>query len=261
MILTALAFVFGAFSLQQMSVLPSIHWVWACIPLLLFNFLLLNAGQRFLVLCKRPLFLLSSFLLGFLWAQLFAVIRLDDALPTAWENKPIQIIGVVASISELTERGERFRFNVEKVLTENAVVPQHLSLAYYSTQAWDESISHKAPKVVAFHPGQRWQLTVRLKRPHGTQNPHGFDFEAWALAENIRATGTIKAKAENKKLQDFVWRPAYMIEHLRGLIQQRISQTLAGKPYSGVIQALVMGMTARFQSMTGSFFYEQTRRI
>jgi competence protein ComEC len=50
-----------------------------------------------------------------------------------------------------------------------------------------------------------------------------------------------QAKADNNKLQDFVWRPAYIVEHLRELIQQRISLALAGKPYSGVIQALVMG--------------------
>jgi competence protein ComEC len=96
-------------------------------------------------------------------------------------------------------------------------------------------------RLAQFKAGERWQFTVRLKRPHGTQNPYGFDFEAWALAENIRATGSIKAKADNKKLQDFVWLPAYIAEHLREIIQQRISLVLAGKPYSGVIQALVMG--------------------
>lgn len=241
MILSALAFVFGAFCLQQMPVLPVIHWVLACVPLLLLNLLLSNARQRFLTLCKHPALILSSFLLGFLWAWLLAANRLDDELPAAWQNKPIQMIGVVAGIPELTERGERFRFDVEKVLTESAVVPRHISLAHYSRHATDEATMPAAVRFAQFKAGQRWQLTVRLKRPHGTQNPHGFDFEAWALAENIRATGTIKTKADNKKLQDFVWRPAYMIEHVRELVQQRIALTLAAKAYSGVIQALVMG--------------------
>ena len=98
-----------------------------------------------------------------------------------------------------------------------------------------------AARVSKFKPGERWRITARLKRPHGTQNPHGFDFEAWALAENIRATGTIKAKADNAKLQDFVRRPRYLVEHIRQLIQQQISSALVNKPYSGIIQALVMG--------------------
>ena len=82
---------------------------------------------------------------------------------------------------------------------------------------------------------------MRLKRPHGTQNPHGFDFESWALSENIRATGSIKSKAGLKKLDDFVWRPSYLVERLREQVKQRIAQTLTNKPYSGIIQALVIG--------------------
>jgi len=52
-------------------------------------------------------------------------IRLADELPAALENKPIQIFSLVVSVSELTERGERFRFDVEKVLTNTAVTPWH----------------------------------------------------------------------------------------------------------------------------------------
>lgn len=241
MIFLALAFVCGAFCLQQMPVLPSPYWALTLIPLLLINIKLTNVNQYFLVSLKRPVLILSSFLFGFFWAATLATIRLADELPATWENKPIEIVGVVASVSELTERGERFRFDVEKVLTKTAITPRHISLSYYSPGVWGEPILHNGPRLAQFKAGQRWQFTVRLKRPHGTQNPHGFDFEAWALAENIRATGSIKAKADNKKLQDFVWRPAYFVEHIRELIQQRISLVLAGKPYSGVIQALVMG--------------------
>lgn len=223
MILSALAFVFGAFCLQQMSVLPDIRWFLAAVPLLLLQLFLTNNKPKFFKYFRRAVFVVSSFLLGFLWAALLAVIRLDDALPAAWENKPLQIIGVVANVSELTERGERFRFDVEQVLTENAVVPQHISLAYYSNQGQGEPVVgtgiDQGTRFAQFRAGERWQLTVRLKRPHGTQNPHGFDFEAWALAENIRATGSVKTKADNIKLQEFVWRPAYVVAHVRELIQ------------------------------------------
>lgn len=245
MILSALAFVFGAFCLQQMSVLPDMAWMLAVLPLLWLQLFLANNKPKFPEYFRRAVLAVASFLLGFLWAALLATIRLDDALPAAWENQPLQITGVVANVSELTERGERFRFDVEQVLTENAVVPRHISLAYYSNQVLDESVEGPGLDQVArfaqFKAGERWQLTVRLKRPHGTQNPHGFDFEAWALAENIRATGSIKTKADNIKLQEFVWRPTYVVAHVRELIQQRIALALAGKAYSGVIQALVMG--------------------
>lgn len=241
MIFLALAFVFGAFCFQQMPMLPSLYWALVLIPLLLICLKLANSNQHFLALLKRPVFILSSFLLGFFWAAAFAATRLSDELPASWENKPIKIVGVVARVSEQTERGERFRFDVEEVLTKTAVTPRHISLSYYAQGVRGDADVNSLPKLAQFKAGERWQFTVRLKRPHGTQNPHGFDFEAWALAENIRATGSIKAKADNKKLQDFVWRPVYFVEHVREIIQQRISIVLAGEPYSGVIQALVMG--------------------
>ena len=82
---------------------------------------------------------------------------------------------------------------------------------------------------------------MRLKRPHSTYNPHGFDFEAWALAENIRATGSIRNKSNYKKLDNFVFKPSYIVEHWRENIGNHISQALQNKPYSGVIRALVVG--------------------
>jgi len=245
MVFPALAFVFGAFCLQLLPALPGPLWVLALIPLLLINIRIDGVNQRVLTLLRRPALVLLSFFLGFLWAAAFAAIRLSDALPAAWENKPVQIVGVVASVSELHERGERFRFDVEEVLTKAAVVPRHISLGYYRPQLAGEAITGQVSGIAKFRAGERWQFTVRLKRPHGTQNPHGFDFEAWALSENIRATGSIKAKADNKKLQDFVWRPGYMVEHVREVVQQRISRVLAGKPYSGIVQALVMGDDSR----------------
>lgn len=48
MIVLALAFVFGAFCLQQMPVLPSLYWALAFIPLLLIQIKLVNVNQHFL---------------------------------------------------------------------------------------------------------------------------------------------------------------------------------------------------------------------
>jgi competence protein ComEC len=175
---------------------------------------------------------------------------------------------VVASLPEVTERGERFRFDVEKILTKDDTktlkVPQHISLNYYREvesapvlSAGPENASslsnHFHPS--KFHAGERWQFTVRLKRPHSTYNPHGFDFEAWALAENMRATGTIRNKSGYKKLADFVWKPSYLIENAREKVGNRISQTLENKTYAGVTRALVVGDDSQIlQSQWDVFF-------
>jgi len=234
-----IAFVFGVFYLQQVATLPSLYWAFLLLPLAAFAYKFRFASSGYQHALKTCLFIIVGFLLGFFWAASFAVIRMSDALPHEWESKTIELIGVVATVPELTERGERFQFDVEEVLTEGAVVPRHVSLGFYPPGSWGEAPEPRS--FSRFKAGERWQLTARLKRPHSTQNPHVFDFESLALANNIRATGSIKAKALNQKLLDFVWRPRYVVEHVRELVKLRIARVLDGKPYVGVIQALVMG--------------------
>ena len=151
-------------------------------------------------------------------------------------------------------------FDIEKVLTKEAIVPKHISLSLYGTSKYgskfkkndfkasdfktnstESDVVEPDLQLSQFKAGERWQVSVRLKWPHGTANPHGFDFESWALSENIRAMGSIKSKAGIKKLDDFVWQPKYMVEHVRESVKQRIAKVLENKPYLGVIQALEMG--------------------
>ncbi len=117
--------------LQQQSVLPSMYWALLLIPCFFvlvrtyhFQFKLSKFFQKISVLILAILF-------GFFWAASFATIRLSDELSKQWEQKSIDIIGVIATLPEVTERGERFQFDVEKILTKEAEVPRHISLNYY----------------------------------------------------------------------------------------------------------------------------------
>jgi competence protein ComEC len=254
MVLAALMLVFGAWGVQQLAQLPTVPWLicaFVFATLILISQFHPRFSKQLQIQKYLKLFLLSTatFLFGVCWASSFALWRMSDKLPQAWEQKTIAIEGVVASVPEATERGMRFRFDVEKIHTKNAVVPQHISLNYYAANQYfnkksDDFLEDSERNSVSpgqFHAGERWLFSVRLKRPHSTINPHGFDFESWALSENIRATGNIKSKAGLKKIDNFVWRPSYVIEHLRENTQQRIARVLADKPYGGIIQALVMG--------------------
>lgn len=248
MIFSALMFVIGVWTVQQLAALPSLAWLLCASAVLL----LVSVSQnhpRFSIshaYIRHALLGIAVFVFGVCWATGFAMWRLSDELPHAWEQKTLEIVGVVASVPEATERGVRFRFDVENVMTPNALVPRNISLNQYRDDYF-YGVKHGQVAALAheFHAGERWQLSVSLKRPHGTQNPHGFDFEAWALSENIRATGSIKNSRKNtvanKKLSDFVWHPKYVVEHLRASVQQRIGKVLVNRPYFGIIQALVMG--------------------
>ena len=170
--------------------------------------------------------------------------RLSDQLPEAWEAKDIRINGVIASLPQRFDRGERFEFVVESAQIEGrstgGVVPSRIMLSWY--HSWDDpDDAVQTVEAKSVHPGERWSFPVRLKRPHGNANPHAFDYEAWLLERNIRATGTIRTRGETRRLEAFVPRPGYAVERLRDIIRSRFLQVLPDAPYLGVLIALSVG--------------------
>jgi competence protein ComEC len=176
--------------------------------------------------------------MGFGWAQWRAEIRMAESLSTESEVKDIEVVGAIASLPQLNERGTRFEFDIEKVLTDDIAVPSHISLSWYVEKDRKSGETKPAPLIA---PGERWHLTVRLKRPHGTMNPHGYDFEAWALERNIRATGYIRAKGVNKKLPENAAGFMYQVDRARMALRDRMLVTLKDDPYRGVLIALAIG--------------------
>ena len=160
-----------------------------------------------------------------------------EELPREWESVDIEIVGVVADLPANSPQGTRFAFTVERVRTPGAVVPAELSLAWFAP-ARPAATGDEVPVV---HAGERWYLTVRLKRPHGTVNPGAFDLEAWLLQQGFRATGYVHPEGLNARRDLFAARPGDYVQRARERIRERIVAALAGAPYAGVIAALAIG--------------------
>ena len=236
-----IGFVIGAAWLQTRATLPQ----YFSILLLLIAACVLAALARHSILhkFKTPLFALFGAVLGFVWAALFAQYYLSHELPKELEGKDITVVGTVSSLPNYFERGVRFNFTVEEVLPLDGVVPTipaRLALSWYSS--FDPADAQSMGEI---HAGERWQLTLRLRRPHGNANPYGFDYERWLLEQNIRATGYVrpdqKSALKNERLSPFVFSFNHVVERSRGWLRNRIEQTLQGTPYAGVIVALVVG--------------------
>ena len=235
MVAHILAFAAGIWWLQQQAALPALAWAAALIPGVLL--LVLRGGHRLWRVLRWLLILVWCAAAGFMWAAACAQWRLADALPAAWEGRDITVTGVISSLPQSYERSVRFEFHVEQVLTPGAHVPQRIVLSWWGAAARGET-----PAVLpVVHPGERWQLTVRLKRPHGFANPHGFDYEAWLLERGIRATGYVRPKGGHHRLQAMVHAPGYWVETLRERMRDRIQRVLGPAPAAGVIAALAMG--------------------
>ena len=165
---------------------------------------------------------------GFGYAGVRAHWRMAEALAPDDEGRDVRITGVVASLPARLDRGVRFEFDVE-AQDPQASVPARILLGWYNA---GEPV----------RAGERWRFLVRLKRPHGTVNPGGYDFEAWMIEQNLRASGSVRSTAEPpERLQGFVVSPRYAIERARGDLRDRMLGALGGLRYGGVLLALVLG--------------------
>jgi competence protein ComEC len=231
--LILIAFCLGVWWLQQQASLPSARWLWL-LPLLL--------AVLWLPACSRPLaeffrrlgVALLCVALGFAWAAWRADARLAERLPAHWQGVDIELVGVISDLPHANARGERFMFDVEQTLTPNAPALRRVQLTRY----WPREAAHFDTRMRA---GERWRLTVRMKMPYGTSNPHGFDLEAWMLERGINASGYVRETPTPQRLAAQAPTPAAGIAATRAWVRERIVATIGAAPYAGVIAALVVG--------------------
>jgi competence protein ComEC len=231
--LIILAFAFGVLLLQMQATLPDWQpWAVGGVLLLLPRF----RSSRWLA---RGFAILGCLLLGLAWGAWRAEVRLADYLATENEGVDVEIVGVIASLPQDFSHGTRFEFAVERTSTVAFAVPERIMLSWYKGR---QSGEISDPATTALLPGERWRLVVRLKRPHGNANPGGFDYEAWLLERNIRATGYVRNDPP-MRLAEMVWRPGYMIERLRYRVRASFAEVLptANYPLAGVLVALTIG--------------------
>ena len=187
-------------------------------------------------------------LVGVVWSWYLADQRQRHLLPEMYEGVDLLLVGVVDGLPKVNDEGVRFSLSLERIELEDQTkqidlekFPTRVSLGWYS--GWNKSAT-----IPTIQPGQRWKLPVRLKRPHGSMNPHGFDFERWMFAQDLGANGSVKSNTKGLYLS---WRPQLLddfvpsfnafVELSRWHLRQKILEALPEGRYAGVLAALVMG--------------------
>lgn len=183
--------------------------------------------------------LLSAGLLGFGLTGLHAAWRLAERLPAALEGRDLVVTGVVAGLPRVSPQGTNFEFEVEQATLDGrpVPVPSRLALGWYRAYDDDALIEAAAPAVAA---GQRWQLPVRLRQPHGLFNPDGFDLELWLFEQGLRASGTVRPVAgmAPAKLGDAA---AHALQRARQRVRDAILLRVPDVQAGGVLAALAVG--------------------
>ena len=241
-VLPALGWLAGTLWLQLQPRLPSTGALTVAATLAAAGFVIAAVvhGSR----ARGAAVLLAAVLASVAWSGYLATVRMADALPVEWERRDVEVVGVVAELVQRTERGVRFAFEVEQVLTPDAPIPRRVLLSWFGARsarapAPDDEDPGARPAVTAPVAGERWHLVVRLRRPHASVNPHGFDIEAWLLERNLRATGHVRRGV--RRIDPVVHRPGYWVERAREAIRARFERTLPEATYVGVLSALAIG--------------------
>lgn len=210
---------------QQQPALPSLEWAWWLLPTL-------ALALRW----PRVAIPLLFFLSGVLWVSFRAGLVLEQTLPKNVEGQDLVVIGRIADLPAPAERGIRFRFDIEQAHHNGhrVHVPARVQLHWYGG----------AP---ALQVGDQWEFTVRLRQPHGFQNPGGFDREGHLFQQRVRATGYVREK-EAQRLRAPLpvllaegWFPGYRLDRFRQQLSLRLRALLPEHPFAAMVVAFANG--------------------
>lgn len=175
-----IAFFVGILLFYQLPILPNgmtdFYWV------ILLVFLIV------LALTKPRFRLVIFFICGSFWAFYRADLVLSHQLPQSLEAQDLVVQGTVSDLPKESSRRQQFVFDVDTLDDELLDDSDH----YRFILNWYE------PDSIDLNSGERWQFSIRVKRPNGFMNPGGRDYEASLFQQGINATGYVKTGEKMK---------------------------------------------------------------
>lgn len=153
--------------------------------------------------------------------------QLDARWPESRHDEELWLRGAIVSLPEhdllrdAREPGQsvwRFSFAPEA----RPGLPQQIRVSWY-----------RGPAQLAA--GSCWRLRLRLRTPHGSLNPGGFDYEAWLYRQHLGASASVReaqACGEAPGLRWLKWRQAWL---------DRIDAQLGPRRGAALLKALTLG--------------------
>lgn len=202
------SFAIGIFAVAYWPTLPGCSAILLMLALGILSFLL-----RF----KIPAWLLWGMCFGVYWGHASLAVQLPESLTPSDHL----VTGIVQGIP--VDDGHRQRFNLKVLETPTLPELRRLRISWY-----------QPPQEL--QPGQVWQLKVRLRRPRGSVNPGGFDYQAWLMRQNISATGYVRESPHNRHLDSVT-----TIDSWRYQLRKFILSSPLDEQSQGFIVALTLG--------------------
>nr|WP_241696290.1 DNA internalization-related competence protein ComEC/Rec2 [Solimonas terrae] len=178
-------------------------------------------------------YLLLAFVLGLALSQWQAQRQLDVQWPESRFDEERWVQGSVASLPERSRDRyggdqtdtQTWRFSFAPKAADGDQLPALIRTSWYRSEA-------------ALAGGQCWRLLLRLRAPHGSLNPGGFDYEGWLFRQHLGATATVR-DAEPCGVSS-----GYRVLKLRQAWSTQVDRALGQRPGAALLKALTIGATS-----------------
>lgn len=124
----------------------------------------------------------AVFVLGALWFLAAAQWQLDRQWPESRAGEVVTVVGTVVGLPQRYEQTVRFLLSADGESNPRAI-PERIRVSWYRPFRRIE-------------PGSRWRMDLRLTPPAGRDNPGGFDYERYLLAQRIGATASVRGRPQ-----------------------------------------------------------------
>lgn len=185
--------------------------------------------------------MIAAFTTGLSYGSSRAGQRLADALDPANEDKVTRVVLRVAELPRLDTESRAFVADVLSSVPEG--VPSRIQVRWNAGRysgPYGPPVGQPAPSFPEILPGQVWRMALVLRSPHGSRNPHGFDYEGHVFAQGIRATGTVRGKPV--LLRDEPWAGvAVAAQRARHIVREAMLPYIGEQRWGGVLLALAIG--------------------
>jgi competence protein ComEC len=170
----------------------------------------------------RDLRVITGAAIGVFVVTIAARDALEHRVAPCVDGHAVEFVGVVDGLPKARPGQLQFDVMIDAVIEWPActsVVSRRLRLTWFDGPTLE--------------PGQRWQLRATVRGVRGFQNPGGFDYEAWSLANGIDGSGNVSF---GRKLDDAT-RPSW--DRLRLAVRERLASVALRQ--GGILLALVTG--------------------
>ncbi len=173
-----------------------------------------------------------------------AVAHDQDRLKPDWEGRDVAVHARVVGLPVRGDNAWRLTLALEQVPA-GARLPSRVMVHWYA---------HGAPLQADVRSGERWAMTLRLRRVHGASNPHGFDRELWLWQEGVGATGYVRSGPRDPAPQRLSAASPWTVDAVRQAIVRAIERRVTDERAAGILRALVVGEQAAIEREDWSIF-------